>query len=98
MWNKIKTKVMLIILTIVIFLPIISSEIIIQKQPNEIYGLGDTITIPITIKSLTESSGLFQMNLICEGREINFYKNGVSLSAGEEKKMEASLILTKSMI
>jgi len=93
-----KNGLVLIILMFLMFLPIISSEIILNKQPAEIYGLGDTITIPVTIKSLTTSSGLFQMNLICEGREINFYKNGVSLLAGEEKKMEASLILTKTMI
>ena len=93
-----KTGLVLIILMFLMFLPIISSEIILNQQPAEIYGLGDTITIPVTIKSLTTSSGLFQMNLICEGREINFYRNGVSLLAGEEKKMETSLILTKSII
>ena len=54
--------------------------------------------MPVTIKSSSDISGIFQMNLICQGHQINFYKNGVKLLAGEEKSMEASLILTKEMI
>ena len=75
-----------------------SAEILINQQPEEIYNLGDSLSIPITVKSLGYLSGMLQMDLICEGHQINFYKNGVGLSAGEEKKMEASLILTKEMI
>ena len=73
-------------------------EIIITQQPNQIYNLGDTILIPVTIKSSIDISGSFQMDLICSGHQVDFYKNGVGLSAGEEKRMEPFLVLTKNLI
>ncbi len=90
------------IITSVIFVLLListaSAEIIINKQPSEIYNLGDSFSIPVTIKSSNDISGIFQMDLICEGHDVNFYKNGVGLAAGEEKKMEPSLVLIKSLI
>ncbi len=56
--------------------------------------------MPVTIKASTDISGSFQMNLLCNGNEINFYRNGVSLSYGEELKLSPapSLVLTKDVI
>ena len=88
----------LFILALLLILPLASAEIIIHNQPNEIYNLGDSSSISVTVKSLTGATDIFEMNLICEGQIINFYKNGISLSAGEEKKIEASLIFTKNLI
>jgi len=82
----------------VLLIAVTSAEIIINSQPNQIYSLGEIINIPTTIKSLNTISSVFQMDLICSGNQINFYKNGVGLSPGQEKKMDPSLILTKSMI
>ena len=76
----------------------VSSTIIINQQPKDLYNLGETISIPVTIKSFIDISGSFQMDLICSGHQINFYKNGVGLSAGEERKVEPSLVLTKNLI
>ena len=87
-----------ILLVYLLSLPLISAEIIIDEQPESIYNLGDLITIPVTLKSTSGITGNFQMNLICSGQEMNFYKNGISLSPGEEKKVESSLILSKAII
>jgi len=38
------------------------------------------------------------MDLICNGPIIDFYKNGVKLSSGEEKKFDSSVVLTKEII
>ncbi len=57
-----------------------------------------TLTISATVKSLVSATDTLYMDLICEGQSINFYKNGVSLSSGEEKEIEASLIFTKNLI
>lgn len=92
-----RTLIFLLILGILL-INLVSADIIIDKQPDQIYNLGDSFSIPITIKSVTEVTGIFQMNLICGGQEINFYKNGVSLSSGEERKMEPFIILTKNLI
>jgi hypothetical protein len=76
----------------------VSATIILDRQPERLYNLGDTISIPVTIKSSTDVSGSFLMDLICSGHQINFYKNGVGLSAGEEKRLDTSLVLTKNLI
>ena len=86
------------LLGILLVTPFISAEIMINSQPKEIYNLEDVILIPITIKTVSPISGIFNVDLLCGTAQINFFKNGVSLSAGEEKRMEASLVLTKSVI
>lgn len=91
-------KRVVILFAIILIFPLISAQIIINQQPGEVYSLGEEISIPATIKPTTDLTGIFQMDLICEGYQINFYKNGVSLSSGEEKRMEPSLVLTKNVI
>ena len=90
--------VVLFLLAILFISPSISAEIIVDSQPATIYNLGDIITVPITVKSTTNLVGNFQMNLICNGNQLDFYKNGISLLSGEEKKIESSLILSKNVI
>jgi hypothetical protein len=75
-----------------------SAQIIINQQPPEENNFGGTINTLLTIKSVTEISEILELNVICNGKEKNYYKNGISLSAGEEKKIETSLILSKEMI
>ena len=82
----------------VLLLPFFSAEIVFNQQPNEIYNLGDSVTIPVTIKAVEGITGIFSMDLICGTKQTNFYKNGVNLPSGEEKTMEASLVLTKEIV
>ena len=82
----------------IIMISFASATIIINQQPKDLYNLGDTISIPVTIKSSVGVSGSFLMDLICNGHQVNFYKNGVGLSAGEEKEMKPFLVLTKNLI
>ncbi len=92
-------KKILIFLTLTLMLlPFISAEIIINQQPEETYNLEDVISIPVTVKTSSSISGNLKMDLICKGIEENFYKNGISISAGEEKRVESSLVLTKDVI
>ncbi len=91
-------KVIFLLIFTIFLISSVSAEIIIHNQPNEVYSLGDTLTISATVKTLTSATDTFSMDLICGGQSINFYKNGISLSSGEEKKIEASLIFTKSLI
>ena len=86
------------LLGILLIIPLISAEIMINSQPKETYNLGDVISIPVTIKTVSPITGIFNVDLLCGTAQINFFKNGVSLDAGEEKRMEASLVLTKSVI
>ena len=89
---------LIIILILMFIAPLASAEIILNSEPKDVYNLGDSFAIPVTIKPVNAITGSFEMDLICNGHQINFYKNGVSLSAGEEKRMEPSLVLTKELI
>ena len=76
----------------------VSASIIITDQPDEIYSMGDSLEVPVTVKSLESVSGVFSMDLICNGNIVNFYKSAIMLEAGDEKKINPLLILSKSMI
>ncbi len=91
-------RVITLIVLAVFLCSIISAEIIVGKQPDKIYNLGDSLSLPITVKSLTNTYGVLNINLICEGIENNFYKNGISLIPGEEKNLEAFLVFDEDVI
>ena len=75
-----------------------SAEIVITQQPNTLYNFGDLISVPVIITSPTDISGAVEMNLICNGIETNFYKNGIKLPAGVEKMIDAGVILDSQNI
>lgn len=69
-----------------------------NQQLNNVYNVGDSLTIPITIKSNSVASGSIYMNLICGGISKQFYQNNYKFSAGEEKIFESTLVLDKKLI
>ena len=91
-------RVIILLLGFMLLTSFTSADIIINQQPKEIYNLGDLIEIPATVKATTNIEGNFQMDLICNGPIINFYKNGVKLSSEEEKEFDSSVVLTKEII
>ena len=89
----------IIILIFVVFLSsFVSSDVIFTQQLKSVYNLGDTIPVPVTVKTTSDINGLFQMDLVCNGTSVNFYKNGVDLVSGAEKIFDSSLVLTKEVI
>jgi hypothetical protein len=74
----------------------VSAEIVFSQQPNEVYNLGDSINLPVTVKALSDISDNLYLNLICEGNQIRFFENGVDLQAGQEVGMVA--VLSKNAI
>jgi len=91
-------KAIIPVVFVILFISLVSAEIIINEQPKDVYNLGDVVSVPTTVKAVGEISGIFQMDLLCDGHQINFYKNGVSLITGEEKNLDASIVLVKEMI
>jgi hypothetical protein len=91
-------NIIILLMSVILLASLASAEIIITQPLKENYNLGDTIFIPITITSPTEVSGSLQMDLICNGHQINFYKNGVTVIAGGEEKREPYLVLIKEEI
>jgi len=86
---------------ILIFLSMLSfasAEIVLTKQPSELYNLGDKITIPIKITTFEDIQKLFTMKLICNGIETEIYKEYLFLSSGEEASRIPSIPLIKDFI
>lgn len=92
-------KRVLIMLVVSLFLlSSVSAEILFTKQPNELYNLGDKISSSVKIKTLEDSEGSFNANLICNGIETEIYKEYLVLSAGEEISRTPTIPLIKNFI
>lgn len=91
-------RISILFALVILVTSLASAEIFFSEQPASTYNLGGTINVPLTIKSTTNIYKVLQVNLLCGGADINFYKNGVGLTAGEEKNLQPSLILTKELI
>jgi hypothetical protein len=89
-------KVVFLILALVLFSAVASAEIIINQQPNEIYNLGESVKIPVTVKATEDLSETLSIILICGAKQTNFFENGVDLKTGEESTVIA--ILNKEKI
>src|SRR3989344_8128694 len=86
-------RVLVYALFLLLLLPVFSAEIIITEQPSSIYNYGDAIEVPLIVKSNTQIAGTFNTDLICNDVAANFFKNGLYLNAGEEKNIDAVVIL-----
>jgi len=86
----------LFIFAVLFVLSTVSAEIIFDDEPNGIYNLGDSISVPVTVKAISEISGTIKLILICEGKQTQFFENGIELGAGEEVKVPA--VLSKEKI
>jgi len=96
MGGKISILSLFLIIIVLLSMNIISAEIMLS-QPNAIYNLGDSVDIQVTIKENQQSSGFFNMNIACPNGTRNFYRNFINVKAGEEMKIETSLLLTRSL-
>src|SRR3990172_4437885 len=94
----IKRGFSLLALLALFVLPLASAEIVITQQPGDVYNLGDIATIKATFRPVQAVTGNFQMDLLCGANTVNFYKNGMSVPAGDERVIESSLILQRDVI
>jgi hypothetical protein len=92
-------RILILLAFVLLLISFVSGEIILGEL-SEVYNLGDTVSISATIKASNDISGSFNMDLVCKEKEIKFYKNGFSLSYGEELKITPapSLLLRESII
>lgn len=76
----------------------ISADIIILQNPANVYNLGDMISIPVKITSLTDTGNPFTIKLICNGEEIEVHKEYIMLSPGAETERNPPIPLIKNFI
>jgi len=82
----------------VFLLSFISADIIIDKQPNELYNLGENMNLPVTITTTQGIYGFIEFSLICDGIQKELPKEEVSLGPNEAMKIEKSTLLMKRFI
>ena len=87
--------IIVFVLALIVLVSSVSAEIIILQQPNAVYNYGDILSVPFKVKTTGNFAGNFDANLICNGIQTNIYKNGLFLSPGEEKEIEAATLLTQ---
>ncbi len=74
-----------------------SAEIIIS-QPRTVYNLGDTLDVSANIRAAGSMNDFVEMRLVCGNSSKVFYLSPVSLSAGQEEKVDRKLVLSDSFL
>ena len=92
------SKIIILLLSVILLSSFASADIIINKQPENLYNLGDVIDIPVKIVASKDIKKSFSMNLLCDGIETEVYKLDLKLSSGEEKSLSPIIILDKTRI
>ena len=87
-----------VLILVTLLISLASAEIIITKQPEKLYNLGDIINSPIKVISYENINDFLSMKLICNGKETEIHKEYLVLSQGEEKQISPSIPLTESFI
>jgi len=87
---------MILIFVWIFLISFASSEMIIQQQPDSTYNMGEIVTFPIKITTLTGINDFLNINLLCNGQETNVHKEYVALVSGEERQVIATIPLIKT--
>lgn len=92
----IKRKIICLFAILILGISFLSAEIILQQQPEGSYNMGDVVTVPIKITTLTGINEFLNLDLLCNGQEKNVHKEYVVLESGNERKVTATIPLIKS--
>jgi hypothetical protein len=91
-------KILISLMLSIFLISSISAAIILNVQPAELYNIGDTISIPIKISTLTNVDQFLSISLICNGIETEIHKEFISILSGEERQISASVPVKTSML
>lgn len=87
----------LLIFAIILSLGIISAEIMLS-QPKSIYSIGDFLEISATVKANQNIDNLFTLSLKCNDKSNDFYLSPLSLTTGQQEKIEKKVLLSSSFL
>ena len=93
-----KLRFFILVVAAIFLINSISADIIIQENPSGLYNLGDIISVPVKITSLTEAGEIFLINLICNGAEKELHRQYMLIPAGGETEINQPIPLVKSFI
>lgn len=94
----VKRGIIISFLVLLLVFPVVSADIVLQQQPNDIYNLGDVVGFPLKIISAKDVNSFLSINLLCDGSESIVHKEFVSLKAGNEKALKPQVPLISNFI
>ncbi len=84
---------------IIFFTSFLSATIVVNTNLEEVYNLGDTITIPLKITTATDLINVkTSIELICNGLETEVYSEYFTIESGSEKEREPSIPLIEELL
>ena len=86
-----------LILPVLALLPLASAEILIG-QPENIYNIGDQLTLDVTLNPSTSINDFLTLDIGCTNASVEIYRNSFNLNAGEQVIIDVIAILDKSVI
>ncbi|MFB6246906.1 MAG: hypothetical protein ABEI74_04935 [Candidatus Pacearchaeota archaeon] len=97
MVNKKSINLVLSLFIITLLISFASAEIILENEPKEVYSIGDALSTSATIEVNQDTSGELNVDLICDGQEINLRKQpryfiSMNVHGGERDITTTSLI------
>ena len=91
-------RVAISLLFIVLLASIVSADLILTQQPEDLYNLGEVIKVPAKVTAINSVNDFLSMRLICNGIETEIHKQYISLTAGEEQEVMAAIPLSTEFI
>jgi len=80
------------------FMGFVSSNVEITNSVNSVYNLGEIIDLEVEILAEEDISDSFSVYLVCGLREVEVYKEFLSLLSGESRKKEIMIPLIDNFI
>ncbi len=87
-----------VLVLLAILLSSSASAEIIFGQPKSIYNVGDDFELPLTLKTIADTSNFLTADLVCSSQTIELYKSPVSIKQGEEKSFTISTSLGNFLV
>lgn len=92
-------NIFILTIFIIFFTSFLSATIVINTQIEDVYNLGDTISVPIKITTSTNLINVkASMKLICNGLETEVYSEYFTLESGEELTRKPSIPLIQELL
>lgn len=76
----------------------VSATVELTTPAKDVYNLGETINLPITITADEATSNIFAVRLMCGLKEIEIYKEFLSMPVGAVKERDLTIPLVQTFI
>jgi hypothetical protein len=84
------------LLGVILTLPSISAGILIE-QTEDVYNIGDELSVLVTLNPSTPVNDFLSVDLIC-GSTLEIYRNSFNLGSGDEREIGINVVLSNSLL